>query len=387
MEFNRKNVRTILFLITFAVVVYALVQNLGVVYGALKSVWSVFGTVIGGLFIAFILNVLLRAFENGAFRKMKQGNSPARRRLVRPISLICSLLIAFGIVALLLVVVIPQLSRTISELADKLPEYITAALDWLERTLAMFGISMGSLSGLTIDWVGIFDRLASFLGSDGAGDLIGTATGVGTTVVGAAMNLVFSTIIAIYILAKKEKIGAFVKRCINGFLPRKVSRQVLRIASLCDETFSAFISGQFMDSCILALLCYVGMRIFRFPYPEIIAVVIGVTSLVPMVGSFIGEVVGAFLILLVSPLKALLFLVFILCLQQIDNTFIYPRVVGKSVGLPGVIVLCAVITGGNISGVFGALLSVPICAVLFTLLREALDAADGSFSEPPNRRG
>lgn len=373
MEFNKKNVRTILLLITFAVVVYALVQNLGAVYGALRSIWNVLGTVIGGLFIAFVLNVLLRAFENGVFRRMKQGNSPLRRKLVRPVSLICALLIAFGIVALLLVVVIPQLSKTISELADKLPGYIAAALNWLEETLAVFGFSVGPLTELTIDWSGIFAKIADFLGSDGAGDLIGTATGVGATVVGAAIDVVFSIIIAVYILAKKEKIGAFTKRCVSSFFPTKVSRQILRIAALSDETFSNFISGQLMDSLILALLCYIGMLIFRFPYPEVIAVVIGVTSLVPIVGSFIGEVVGAFLILFINPIQALLFLVFILCLQQLEGSFIYPRVVGKSVGLPGVVVLCAVITGGKVAGVLGALMSVPVCAVLFTLLREALD--------------
>lgn len=386
MEFNKKNVRTILLLITFAVVVYALVQNLGAVYGALRSVWNVLGTVIGGLFIAFVLNVLLRAFENGVFKRIKQGNSAMRRKLVRPVSLICSLLIAFGIVALLLVVVIPQLSKTISELADKLPGYMASALNWLEETLALFGFSVGSLTELSIDWSGIFEKIAEFLGSDGASDLIGTATDVGATVVGAAISLIFSIIIAVYILAKKEKIGAFTKRCINSFFPERVSRQILRIAALSDETFSNFISGQLMDSLILALLCYIGMRIFRFPYPEVIAVVIGVTSLVPMVGSFIGEVVGAFLILFVNPLQALFFLVFILCLQQLEGSFIYPKVVGKSVGLPGVVVLCAVITGGKIAGVLGALMSVPVCAVLFTLLREALDARDREGTVPPKRR-
>ncbi|NCC69373.1 MAG: AI-2E family transporter, partial [Clostridia bacterium] len=344
------------------------------------------GTVIGGLFIAFVLNVLLRAFENGVFRRMKQGNSPVRRKLVRPVSLICSLLIAFGIVALLLVVVIPQLSKTISELADKLPGYIAATLDWLAETLALFGFSIGSLTELSIDWTGIFEKIANFLGSDGAGDHIGTATGVGATVVGAAIDMIFSTIIAVYILAKKEKIGAFTKRCINSFFPEKVSRQILRIAALSDETFSNFISGQLMDSLILGLLCYIGMRIFKFPYPEVIAVVIGVTSLVPMIGSFIGEVVGAFLILFVNPPQALLFLVFILCLQQIEGSFIYPKIVGKSVGLPGVIVLCAVITGGKVAGVLGALMSVPVCAVLFTLLRETLDSREREGTVPHKRR-
>jgi predicted PurR-regulated permease PerM len=140
-----------------------------------------------------------------------------------------------------------------------------------------------------------------------------------------------------------------------------------------------------MDSLILSL-CAISVCGSSVSYPEVIAVVIGVTSLVPMVGSFIGEVVGAFLILMVSPLQALLFLVFILCLQQLDGSFIYPRIVGKSVGLPGVVVLCAVITGSKVAGVLGALMSVPICAVLFTLLREALDAQEREGAAPQRRR-
>jgi len=164
------------------------------------------------------------------------------------------------------------------------------------------------------------------------------------------------------------------KRCIDAFLPHRASSAISRIASMASETFSNFVAGQFTDSCILGVLCYICMRIFRFPYPEVISVVIGVTSLVPMVGSFIGEVIGALLILIVSPIKALLFIVMVLAIQQVDGAFIYPRIVGKSVGLPGVAVFCAVIVGGNVAGVLGSLLGVPVCALLYALLREAVDA-------------
>ncbi|MEG1790595.1 MAG: AI-2E family transporter [Oscillospiraceae bacterium] len=375
MELNKKNVRTILLIITFAVVIFALVQNLGGVYTAIKSVWGVLDVVIAGLGVAFVLNVPLRAFETHVFRSWKEGDNPKLRKLVRPLSLIGSACVAFGIVALLLVVVIPQLSKTISELAVKLPEYITIAIAWVEKTLESFSLSTGALDKLTVNWEGTIDKLVDFL-KDGAGGILGTAGSVGASVVGGAMNLVFSIIIAVYVLAKKERIGGFTKRALAGFLPQKVSRQILRVASMADEIFGSFISGQLTDSTILGILCYIGMRIFRFPYPEVIAVVIGVTSLVPMVGSFIGEVIGVFLILFVKPLQALLFILFILCLQQIDNTFIYPKIVGKSVGLPGLLVLCAVVIGGNVFGVLGSLLSVPVCALLYALLREMMETRE-----------
>ena len=145
---------------------------------------------------------------------------------------------------------------------------------------------------------------------------------------------------------------------------------------MASETFTNFIAGQLMDSLILGVLCYIGMRIFQFPHAEVISIVIGVTSLVPLVGSFVGEIIGAFLILISSPLKALLFMVFILCLQQVEGSFIYPKVVGKSVGLPGLAVFSAVLVGGNIAGVTGALLGAPICAMLYAILQQALAARE-----------
>lgn len=375
MDLNKKNVKTILLIITFAVVVSSVVQHLGVFYGAIQSIWRVLSTVVAGLGIAFVLNVPLRSLENGLLRPWRNGNNPAARKAVRPVAMLLTLLIIFGIVALLLGVVIPQLSQTIGELADKLPKYFAVAMTWIEGVLESLNFDAEGLNKLTVDWQAAITKLVDLL-KDGAGGIIGTAGTLGYNVVNGAISFVFSLIIAIYVLAKKESVGAFTRRVFCDFVPERINREVFRIASMTNEVFGNFISGQLIDSTILGILCYIGMRIFRFEYPEVIAVTIAVTSLVPMVGSFIGEVVGMFLLLFVSPLKALLFLLFILCLQQIDNTFIYPRIVGKSVGLPGVVVLCAVIVGGKVFGVLGTLLSVPACAVLYSLLLEIMTGVE-----------
>lgn len=375
MDLNKKNVKTILLIITFAVVVSSVVQHLGVFYGAIQSIWRVLSTVVAGLGIAFVLNVPLRSLENGLLRPWRNGNNPAARKAVRPVAMLLTLLIIFGIVALLLGVVIPQLSQTIGELADKLPKYFALAMTWIEGVLESLNFDAEGLNKLTVDWQAAITKLVDLL-KDGAGGIIGTAGTLGYNVVNGAISFVFSLIIAIYVLAKKESVGAFTRRVFCDFVPERINREVFRIASMTNEVFGNFISGQLIDSTILGILCYIGMRIFRFEYPEVIAVTIAVTSLVPMVGSFIGEVVGMFLLLFVSPLKALLFLLFILCLQQIDNTFIYPRIVGKSVGLPGVVVLCAVIVGGKVFGVLGTLLSVPACAVLYSLLLEIMTGVE-----------
>lgn len=378
MKLDRKNVRTILLIIAFAVLLYTAAQNLASVYGAVRTVWRVFGVVITGLAMAFVLNVPLKLFENRVFYGMSEDRRPLVRKLRRPVSLVFALVVSLGLIGILIAVVLPQLTATVAEVAARLPEYISSAVNWLNDFLAGFGIEIESLKNFTVDWEKVFSELTTYLKEGSANvdgsSVVDTVTGVGTSVVSTVMNTFLGLVVAVYILAQKERIGRFTRRCIDAFLPQKAASGLARIASMASETFSNFVAGQLADSCILGILCYICMRIFRFPYPEVISVVIGVTSLVPMVGSFIGEVIGALLILIVSPLKALLFVVMVLAIQQVDGAFIYPRIVGRSVGLPGVAVFCAVIVGGNVAGVIGAMIGVPVCALIYALLREAVDA-------------
>ena len=369
MEFNRKNVRTILLIIAFAVVLYTAAQNLASVYGAVKTVWNVFGVVITGLAMAFVLNVPLKLFEDRVFYGMSEDRRPLVRRLRRAVSLVCALVVSLGVIVILIAVVLPQLTQTVTEVAARLPEYISAVVNWINEFLAKFDVEIEALKEFTVDWEKVFKDLSTYLKE---GNVINTATDVGTAAASTVMNTFLGLVVAVYVLAQKERIGRFTRRCIDAFLPKRASSAISRVASMASETFSSFVAGQLADSCILGILCYICMLIFRFPYPEVISVVIGVTSLVPMVGSFIGEVIGALLILIVSPLKALLFVIMVLAIQQVDGAFIYPRIVGKSVGLPGVAVFCAVIVGGNIAGVLGAVMGVPVCAVLYALLKEAV---------------
>ena len=378
MKLDRKNVRTILLIIAFAVLLYTAAQNLASVYGAVRAVWRVFGVVITGLAMAFVLNVPLKLFENRVFYGMSEDRRPLVRKLRRPVSLVFALVVSLGLIGILIAVVLPQLTAPVAEVAARLPEYISSAVNWLNDFLAGFGIEIERLKNFTVDWEKVFSELTTYLKEGSANvdgsSVVDTVTGVGTSVVSTVMNTFLGLVVAVYILAQKERIGRFTRRCIDAFLPQKAASGLARIASMASETFSNFVAGQLADSCILGILCYICMRIFRFPYPEVISVVIGVTSLVPMVGSFIGEVIGALLILIVSPLKALLFVVMVLAIQQVDGAFIYPRIVGRSVGLPGVAVFCAVIVGGNVAGVIGAMIGVPVCALIYALLREAVDA-------------
>ena len=372
MKLDRRTVRTILLIITFAVALFTAAQNLGAIYGAVRTVWGVFSVVITGLALAFVLNVPMKLFEERLLYGMSEDRRAPVRRLRRPLSIVGALVVTLGVVVILFAVLLPRLIATAVVVAERLPEMF---IGWVEHVLERFNLESGELLDLSINWSQATKQFIDSLTSS-MGDIIGTATNVGTSVAGALVDGLFSLVIALYVLAEKEQICAFARRVATNFLPQRAAGGLVTIANMASETFTNFIAGQLMDSLILGVLCYIGMRIFQFPHAEVISIVIGVTSLVPLVGSFVGEIIGAFLILITSPLKALLFMVFILCLQQVEGSFIYPKVVGKSVGLPGVAVFSAVLVGGNIAGVTGALLGAPICAMLYAILQQALAARE-----------
>lgn len=374
MELNRKNVRIILLIIVFTVVLFTAVQNFGALLGFVVDVWGVFSSVIAGLAIAFVLNIPLKLFEDKLFYGLREHRNPTVRKMLRPVSIVCSLLITLGVLIVLLLIVLPQLVEAVAAVLARMPGYVTDLIAWLDRLLEPFDFSLSEYLN-DIDWTKVFSDIGTML-SQGINEILsaaGTAANVGTSIVGGVIDVVFSVIIAVYVLAQKERIGRFVHRCMDAFMPRRLSGNISRICTMAAETFSNFVGGQLTDSCILGILCFIGMVIFRFPYANVISVVIGVTSLVPLVGAFVGIMIGALLILTIDPLKALLFVVFILVLQQIEGNLIYPKIVGKAVGLPGVIVLSAVLIGGNIAGILGSICAVPVSAILYTILREAVN--------------
>jgi predicted PurR-regulated permease PerM len=220
-----------------------------------------------------------------------------------------------------------------------------------------------------------FDDITNIVASKSVA-VMGNALNITTTFAGKLVSGILSFIIAIYVLAYKEKLGAIARRTTIAFLPEGIAETVLDVAQLSYTTFYNFITGQLTEAVILGSLCYIGMLIFRFPYSAAIGMLVGITSLIPIVGAFIGTIIGAFLIIMVSPLKALLFVVFLLVLQQIEGNLIYPKVVGKSVGLPDILVIIAVLIGGRIGGISAVLMSVPVCSILYSLFKTQLEQKD-----------
>lgn len=371
MELNSKTVKKILLIILLGSCIFTAAQNYDRLFALIGRILSVASPVITALCIAFVLNVLLTALETKAFKFMDKSKKAFVRRMKRPLCLALTYLIAFGLIVLLIAFIIPDIADTFIYLAERLPSFMTEARVWIEDLLEKFNLSQSLIPNIKIDWNSAANAIKDYV-IGYSETIFGSAVSFTTSFASGVYNLIFSVMISAYILACKERIGRFAVRFIDAFTPKKAAKTIYHISSTTYEYFSKFIGGQLTESVILGTLFYIGMTIFRFPNAAVISIFICVTSLVPIVGATVGVIVGFMLILITSPIKAILFIAFFVVIQQIEGTFIYPRVVGKSVGLPGVIVVCAVLVGGNLGGILGALTSVPISAVLFVLLKEAI---------------
>lgn len=372
MELNSKNIKKILLIILFGVVAFTALQNFDRVLETLRWVLSLFSPVVMALCIAFILNILLTVLETKIFKFMDNSKHRIARKSKRPLCIVLTYLIAFALIVLVIAVVIPDITNTVVSLAERLPSFMNEAKVWIEDMLEKFNLSQEFIPSIQINWTAVANTVKDFIISN-SNRIFGDTVNITTSVVSGVYNTVFSLLISVYILAQKERIGEFVKRFIKAFSPKKLADTVFYVSDKTYKSFSRFISGQLTEAVILGVLCFIGMTIFRFPNAAIISIIIGATALIPIVGATVGAITGFLLILIVSPVKALLFIVFFVVLQQLEGSLIYPKVVGKSVGLPGVIVVCAVLVGGNIGGIMGSLISVPACAVIYVLLKEAIN--------------
>ena len=369
MELNKKNVQKIILIVFSAILLFLAVQNLPAVMGFIGAFFRLLSPFLIGACIAFILNVPLHFFENRAFSVLNKRNGKVWAKIRRPVCItiiLCFLLALFFILFLL----VPELVNTFGIIKNKLPPFLEQIQEWAQVNLP---IAAEYLDDIELDWNKIAESASGFL-QNGATSLLNTTVSVTTSIVSGVVNFILGLIFSFYILAQKEKLAAQSRRVLYAFLPEKRAESFLSVCSLSNGIFSKFITGQCTEAVILGLLCFIGMNIFRLPYSPMIATLIGFTALIPIFGAFIGIFVGAFLILMVSPIKALWFIIFIVVLQQIEGNLIYPKVVGSSVGLPGIWVLVAVTIGGSAFGIVGMLIGVPLCSVLYCLFRQAVSA-------------
>lgn len=331
---------------------------MGLIFGALAPILI-------GFAMAYVLNILLRFYERHYFA------FAAEKKIVRvtkkPVCIFFALLTLLGIISGVVWLVFPQLIQCVTYLVEQIPPIIVDIINsqWVKDLLPQDVIQQL----ISIDWTQYVTKGIEIIGS-GIGDALSFVYTTVTSVFSVIVTTVLSVIFAVYMLAARDTLQGNCHKLVNRYMKPKWAEKLLHVLSVMNQCFHGFIVGQCTEAVILGVMCAVGMWIFDFPYVTMISVLVGFTALIPVVGSFIGAGVGFVVILTVSPIKALLFIVFIIVLQQIEGNLIYPKVVGGSIGLPALFVLAAVTVGGSLLGVLGMLLGVPIVATVYRLLKE-----------------
>ena len=326
-----------------------------------------------GAAMAFVLNLPTRFIEQKLLKKWK---NPKQAGLKRATSIVLALLFVVAVLVFVVLTVVPQLTRTLMELGTVIPNFFRGLVKNLEALAIQYPEwkdVLATLEEISIDWNSVITYATGVL-KDGLGNVLSSTVGFAGSVAGALFDGVISFVFAIYILSGKEKLGKQAKKLLHAYLPEKAFAKTMKVLALCNHNFAKFISGQCLEAVILGTLFVICMSIFGMPYAVLVGVLIAFTALIPIVGAFIGCAVGAFLILMVSPIKALIFVIMFLVLQQLEGNLIYPKVVGNSVGLPAIWVLVAVSVGGSMFGIVGMLVFIPLMSTVYALLKENVNS-------------
>lgn len=369
MELNNKTMRRIIFIICFAVILIWLVFLPDSVNQVFSRIVGIFSPLIVGCITAFIINVPMRAIEARLFAK-----KPKLAKLRRPLAMVLALLFCLAVVAFVVMAVIPELVQTIYLVASSLPPYFGEAADklisWANRVFQETPELLNAINAIDFNWAKIAQDAWGFLQTS-VTSVFGSTVTIVIGLFGGISNFFIGLIFAIYLLFAKETLARQIRMLLYAWLSRRRADRVVYIASLTHKAFSSFISGQCLEACILGVMFALAMWIFRFPHVMLISVLIGFLALIPIFGAVIGCVIGAFLILVQNPMQAVWFVLMFLVIQQIEGNVIYPRVVGKSVGLPAIWVLIACTIGGTAFGLAGMIVMIPIFSVLYTLIGES----------------
>lgn len=362
MDLNKKNMKNLMILIVFAVLVLVGVQRIeNLAAGFVFLMRIVFPFILGGA-MAFILNIPMHFLEGRLFAKAK------KKKLVRPVSLVLSILFVVAILQIVLVVVIPEIAATFAGISKNIEAFLPKLEQWLTEAFPDSEQLELWIESLEFNWDKILQSAVNFL-KNGAGNVLSSTVTVAKTVISSLMNFFVGFVFACYILLQKEKLSVQVKKVLYAFLPRHAVEKTLQVAALSYKTFSNFVTGQCLEAVILGTMFFVSMSILRFPYALLVGVLIAFTALIPIFGAFIGCVLGTFLILVSNPVQAIGFVILFFVLQQVEGNLIYPHVVGGSVGLPSIWVLVAVTVGGSLMGVVGMLIFIPLSSVLYALFK------------------
>ncbi len=394
MDLNKENLRKIRGLILFTIIILIVLWKYTAVLEFVGFLLGITYPFLLGGAIAFILNVPMHFLEGKLFYNKQLSGKKWAGKLARPLSLILTILFVLGVISVVIFVVVPKLGSTFMSLGKNIQSFVPKAQGWAEELFINNREIVTWIEGISIDWEKLFNGIVAFF-KNGAGSVLGSTFTVAKSIVSGMTTFVIAFVFACYILLQKERLDIQIRKIMYAYMKREHVKKTLDICSLTYKTFSSFLTGQCVEAVILGTMFVVVMTIFRIPYALLVGVLIAFTALIPIFGAFIGCVVGAFLILMVAPMKALIFVVMFLVLQQVEGNLIYPRVVGGSVGLPSIWVLAAVSIGGSLMGIVGMLVFIPIVSVVYTLFRENVYgqlakkglAVDNSSGELMDRNG
>jgi predicted PurR-regulated permease PerM len=372
MEMDKKTTRTIVALMAFAIILYLGLNNLNVVAAMFGYMYDIIFPFIMGGCIAFVWNIpmtfLSKKLSNVKYKRIGQ----VTQRVNAVVSLVLSLVMIVGILGLILYIVIPQIIVTVKVLPFAFENSFNVVQSWIDSRKYFSRDVINWINSMDPDWNGLLNNVKTIIFNRASSMLLSTI-GLATSFAGGVINFILGFVFAIYILLQKKKLGIQCKKALYAFLPVKKAEYMLNILELTGRSFSNFITGQCLDAAILGTMFFAAMVIFNFPYALVVSALIACTALIPILGALIGCLLGAFLIVMVNPVKAGLFLVLFIVLKQIDDNVVYPRVVGSSVGLPAIWVLVAITIGGKTMGVAGMIIFIPLFSVVYVLFREEVN--------------
>lgn len=353
------------------IAVYQIFDNVNNILGFINTCFQMIFPFVLGLGIAFVLNVPLRFFEDrigGLCRK--KGFLYKKKRAVSFVLTLCTVI---GIIALVVLLVMPQLADTVTQVVERVPKFTVTVSGWLRDLQEKIPKLKEAIGDLEEGW-GMIGEALSKLTSDQIAGMFSSTVGIISGLISGVVSFFVAVVFACYVLFQKETLSEQCKKLLFGIFTPKMADRIIDTARLADDTFSRFMVGQCLEAVILSLMFIITMSVLGMPYAVMIGCVIGVMSLIPIVGAFLGCFIGAFLIVMVSPMQALVFIIVFLILQQIEGNLIYPHVVGNSVGLPSIWVLVAVTLGGNVMGVAGMIIGIPFVSMVYVMLSKYVNA-------------
>ena len=377
MDWNREQIKQRLAVVCGGVLFYCVLQKLTAVLGVLMRLLGILGPFLVGGAIAFVLNVPMTAIER---------HLPARKKARRPLSLLLTLAAMVGVLTLAFCVIGPGIGEAVGSIGHQIPaavQRLQTQLEELEALLPQLETLADNFQ-LDIDWNAL-SRRAMAMAQDFGSRLLSSGGGLIGGVVSGVSIFVIGLIFSFYVLLQKEKLARQGRQVCYALLPERWADKTLEVLRLANRTFGSFLSGQCLEAVILGTLFVVAMTLFRMPYALLVGVLISLTALIPVVGAFIGCAVGALLIAVTDPWRALWFIVLFIVIQQIEGNFIYPHVVGSSVGLPSIWVLAAVTLGGSLMGISGMIFFIPLCSVLYALFRDFIKTRLRKRGVPPGK--